>query len=76
MVEEAVEGVVMRVSKHHTGAGAGGLAVKGPFLLLAGLQLTTRRLLTLNIIVNIKAAASLGALLGQPEDFPSSVITP
>ncbi len=59
VVEEAVEGVVMRVTKDNTSAGAGWLAVKGSFLLLAGLQLPTRSLLTLHVIVNVKAAASL-----------------
>lgn len=59
VIEEAIEGVVMRVAKYHTSAGAGRLAVKSPFLLLAGLQLPTRSLLALHLIVNVKAAASL-----------------
>lgn len=73
VIEEAVEGVVMRVAKYHTSAGPGWLAVKGPLLLLAGLQLPARSLLALHLIVNVKAAASLWTLVRQPEDFPSSV---
>lgn len=44
VIEEAVEGVVMGVPKDHTSAGASGLAIKGPFLLLAVLKLPTGRL--------------------------------
>lgn len=61
MVEEAIEGVVMRVPEHHASAGASGLAVKSPFLLFASFQLATRCLLTLHLVVNIETAASLGA---------------
>lgn len=59
MIEEAVEGVVMGVAKYHASASAGRLAVKSPFLLLAGLQLTAWSLLAVHLIVNVKAAASL-----------------
>lgn len=59
VIEEAVEGVVMWVAKHHASAGSCGLAIKGSFLLLTGLQLPTWSLLTLNLIVNVEAAASL-----------------
>lgn len=59
VIEEAIEGVVMRVPKYHTSAAAGRLTVKGPFLLLAGLQLPARSLLALHLVVNVKAAASL-----------------
>lgn len=59
VVEQAVEGVVMRVAKHHTSAGAGRLAIEGPFLLLAGLQLPAWSLLAVHFIVKVKAAASL-----------------
>lgn len=76
MVEQAVEGVVMRVAKHHTSAGAGRLAIEGPFLLLAGLQLPAWSLLAVHFIVNVKAAASLRTLVRQPKDFATSVKTP
>lgn len=59
MIEEAIEGVVMRVAKDHTSAGAGWLAVEGAFLLLTGLQLPTWNLLALHLIVNVKAATTL-----------------
>lgn len=59
MIKEAVEGVVMWVPEYHAGAGASGLAVKGPFLLLAGFQLPAWSLLALHLIVNVETAASL-----------------
>lgn len=75
MIEKAVEGVVMRVTKHHTGAGASWLAVKGPFLLLAGFQLPTWSFLAMDLVVNVQAATSLQAEVGQPEVFTPSVIS-
>lgn len=74
MIEKAVEGVIVGVSKHYTGAGPGGLAVKGPILLLAVLKLPTGSLKALHLIIYIEASAPLGALVRQPEDFPSSVV--
>lgn len=59
MIEEAVEGVVMRVAEDHAGASPGRLAVKSSFLLLASLQLPTWSLLALHLVVEVKAAASL-----------------
>lgn len=59
MIEEAIEGVVMGVPEYHAGAGASGLAVEGPFLLLAGLELTAWSLKTLHLVVSVEATASL-----------------
>lgn len=59
VIEEAVEGVVMWVPEYHTGAGASGLAVESPVLLLAGFQLPAWSLLALDLIVNVETAAPL-----------------
>uniref|UniRef100_A0A3P8YS05 Uncharacterized protein n=1 Tax=Esox lucius TaxID=8010 RepID=A0A3P8YS05_ESOLU len=58
VVEKAIEGVVVRVAKDHTGAGARGLAVKGTLLLLTRFQLAARRLLAEHFIVYVHAPAS------------------
>lgn len=76
VIEEPIKGVVMGVSEHHTSAGSGGLAVKGSFLLLTGLQRPTWSLLALQLVFKVEAATSLGALLRQPEDFSTTVKTP
>lgn len=59
VIEEAVEGVVMRIPEYHAGAGTCGLAVKGSFHLLAGFKLATRSLLTLHHVIDVEAAAPL-----------------
>ena len=53
VIEEAIEGVVVWVTEDHAGAGADGLAVEGPLLLLTGLQLAAGCLLTLNFVVHV-----------------------
>lgn len=76
VIEKAIEGVVMWVPEYHTGAGTSGLAVKSPFLLLAGFQLPARSLLALHPIVNVETAASLWTAVWQPEDFSTSIKAP
>lgn len=75
VVEQTVEGVVVRVAEHYAGTGACGLAEEGSLLLLAGLQLATLSVLAEHLVVHVQAATSLRAAVRQPEDLPSSVKT-
>lgn len=69
--EEAIEGVIVWLPEHHTRAGLHGAAGKEAAPWFAQLIGAAGRLLAVDFVVEVQAAALNGAVQVVPEDLPS-----